>query len=163
MEAVAELIKGLMESRNKWLAIGLASPTFGGDDGHPLDRIVREEIEIIDARLKPLEALLVTTVISADGTPQMYCSTGNRVYAGPVDREAAKRPVRHLWEITTGDWGDSFLRAYCWCETKETAEQMFRERNPGREIKEIADLMTSECPEFMTQLCDHGFNFEESS
>lgn len=64
---------------------------------------------------------------------------------------------KKLYEICDGRIGESYCRSYVWADTDLEAERLFREANPGREIKHKRVLLYASSPAFATKMSDEGF------
>jgi len=74
----------------------------------------------------------------------------------------------HLYEVTNGWMGESYIRCYVWAENeilaRELAIQAFQKRseyasNPlFAEISSIFRLFSASDPSFVTKVSDSGFN-----
>lgn len=74
----------------------------------------------------------------------------------------------HLYEVTNGWMGESYIRCYVWAENeilaRELAIQAFQKRseyasNPlFAEISSIFRLFSESDPSFVTKVSDSGFN-----
>lgn len=64
---------------------------------------------------------------------------------------------KKLYEICTGRIGCSYERAYVWADTDADAERLFRERNPGKDVKHKRVLFYASSSPFSTKANDEGF------
>lgn len=68
----------------------------------------------------------------------------------------------NLYEIQTGWYGESYVRAYAWAESEEQARELFEAKHRGtkyeKSIDRIVLLMKSEAKPFCTQANDCGWD-----
>jgi hypothetical protein len=64
-----------------------------------------------------------------------------------------------LYEIMTGEIGESYVRAYAWAECAEHALDLFMKRNPGysAERLQVFRLFSQDDPPFCTKKTDGRF------
>ena len=71
--------------------------------------------------------------------------------------------MKYLFEITTGEVGESYIRAYVWAESQDHAVQLVKQANGGvlSEACMIRYLFAESTLCFATKLSDSGFEMEE--
>lgn len=62
-----------------------------------------------------------------------------------------------LFEITTGECGEAFVRAYVWAVDEATARTEFTRTHFPKRIEVVEELLDSTDPPFVTGLSDSGF------
>ncbi len=62
-----------------------------------------------------------------------------------------------LFEISTGECGEAFIRAYAWAETEEGARALFAAAHPDRRIEDVNEILDSRDEPFVTEISDSGF------
>ena len=62
-----------------------------------------------------------------------------------------------LFEIRTGYIGESYERAYVWCENVDEARVMYDMKHKGRPFMEIEELFSADSVRFVTKLSSDGF------
>lgn len=62
-----------------------------------------------------------------------------------------------LYEICDGRIGCSYQRSYIWADSDLQAEELFKKKNPTREIKTKRILLYASSPPFATEMNDEGF------
>ena len=65
--------------------------------------------------------------------------------------------VRHLFEIRTGNMGNSYERSYVWADDETHARRLFASRHPNATAEEIEPLFSSTSDPFCSGLSDDGF------
>lgn len=65
-----------------------------------------------------------------------------------------------LYEIVTGAMGESYVRAYVWCDSEEKAIEMFKAKHPSSIIASVRFLLASWGMPFVTDLSDSGFKID---
>lgn len=62
-----------------------------------------------------------------------------------------------LYEITTGQVGESYVRSYSWAADSAEARRLFAEQNPGHVIRRVTLLLDQRDAPFCTKASDHGW------
>ena len=71
--------------------------------------------------------------------------------------------MKYLFEITTGEVGESYIRAYAWAESPDHAIKLTNQANSGLSDKTVVVkyLFAESTLCFATKLSDSGFELEE--
>lgn len=62
-----------------------------------------------------------------------------------------------LFEIYTGEKGESYERCYCWAADQFDAILLFQEKYQHKKMREIVECFSLEAGEFITELSDSGW------
>lgn len=62
-----------------------------------------------------------------------------------------------LYEIYTGETGESYERCYAWAEDQFAAVILFKVKYPHKNLREIVECFSGDSLEFITELSDSGW------
>lgn len=65
--------------------------------------------------------------------------------------------MKTLYEITTGNVGESYVRCYVWADSTGEATMLFKTKHPGENQRTCTAIFTERDASFCTALTDHGW------
>lgn len=83
---------------------------------------------------------------------------------GPLFEDWLTRCMREssLFEVVTTECGESYVRAFVWSESEDSARVMFAEKHPGKTIAQVYRCFGKLDAPFCSALSDSGFPVMES-